>query len=110
MLRRIFGEVLDVAGQLLVQKRHGVGAADFEYAEVAQRRDDGRRTRCGEFRSGIAKIGDHALCRACTGGAKKFQPARTHCRFIFIRWFSEVWTRRIPRQSGFHEGPAGRQL
>lgn len=86
MLRRIRGQVIDVAAQSIMQIGAGLFARAFEQAQLRQRADDRCLTGGQEFGGRIAKIHDLFLIDTRAGSAKTFLPTE------FMRLFpSMVW-------------------
>ena len=75
-------EMIDVAGQLIVQEGPGVVAGALDQAQVRQRHDDGRVARRGEFALGVAEVADLAVVDAGALGAEILLPVGIHRGFL----------------------------
>ena len=79
MLGRTGGEMIDVAGQLVVQEGLCLFARTFDEAEMHKGRND-RRIACAcQFGDDVAKIRNQSVIDPCAGDTKKFLPDGVHC-------------------------------
>ncbi len=80
MLHTLGAEVIDIAGELVVQEIAGIVTPYPDNAQMVQRSDNRSLAGCGEFARSIAEVDDGFVVENGASGAQRVFPVGVHLR------------------------------